>query len=130
MDTCQLCLTAKIKKVLIHLLSEAITTATKQTKYEAHRFLRHRTSDKGGKRSARTAMNKVIPKTATAYCLERISRLQCRERDPQAEPSGLPDLKRCKARSLRRPRLSCLTYRTEFYRDCTERCWESMACPP
>lgn len=74
-------------------------------------------------------INMVIPKTATAYCLERISRLLCREREPRQSPVDSL-IWRDAARSLRRRRLSCLTHRTEFYRDCTERCWEIMACPP
>lgn len=85
------------------------------------RFLRYCTSDKGG----------MIHKSCiwTRWFLRLISRLQCRERDPRQSPVDSL-IRRDAARSLRRPRLSCLTHRTEFYRDCTERCWESMPCPP
>lgn len=74
-------------------------------------------------------INKVIPKIATVYCLERISRLPCREREPKQHPMDSLTW-RDAARSLRRPRLSCLTHRTEFYRDWPGRCWEVMACSP
>ena len=52
------------------------------------------------------------------------------EKETPGRAQWTPWFEEMQLRSLRRPRLSCLTHRTEFYRDCTERCWESMACPP
>lgn len=79
------------------LMSEAITTATKQTKYSIYEMTVFKALHTRQRRRVIPKswhINRVIPMTAQLTALREFPGCSAEKGNP-GEPSGLPDLKRC-----------------------------------
>ena len=113
------------------LMPEAVTTATKQTKYSIYEktvFKALHTRQRRKSDPQELAYKQGDSYDCPAYCLERISRLQCREREPRQSPVDSL-IWRDVARSLRRSRHLEVTGQSPTETS-QKGSLEMMECPP